>query len=74
MLNNVAIAPCQTLPFDKKMILLISLVFSLAVFGFWMNIVGNPHVVETVIGLVIAITVGVLVNRSLKKTFNKEKS
>jgi multisubunit Na+/H+ antiporter MnhE subunit len=54
------------------MILLISLVCSLAIFGFWMNIVGNPHVVETVLGLVIAITVGVLVNRSLKKLFSKK--
>ena len=56
------------------MILLISLVCSLAVFGFWMNIVGNPHVVETVIGLVIAITVGVLVNRGLKQVFSKKKN
>ena len=56
------------------MVLLISLVCSLAVFGYWMNIVGNPHVVETVLGLVISIVVGVMVNRSLKKTFNKKKN
>ena len=39
-----------------------------------MNIVGNPHVVETVIGLVIAITVGVFVNRGLKQVFSKKKN
>ena len=33
---------------------LVSAVAGLAVFGFWMSIVGNPHVVETVIGLVIS--------------------
>jgi len=37
---------------------LISLVAGLAVFGFWMSIVGNPHVVETVIGLIIGGYVG----------------
>jgi len=33
-------------------------VIGLAIFGVWMNIVGNPHVVETVIGLVIATSGG----------------
>lgn len=37
---------------------LISLVAGLAVFGLWMSIVGNPHVVETVIGLIIGGYVG----------------
>ena len=49
---------------------LISIICALAVFGFWMNIVGNPHVVETAIGLVIAITVGFFVNKGLKQAFS----
>ena len=31
----------------------IGIIAGLAVFGGWMSIVGNPHVVETVIGLII---------------------
>ncbi len=42
---------------------LIALVAALAVFGVWMRIVGNPHVVETCIGLVLASAVGVWVYR-----------
>lgn len=38
---------------------LIALVIWLAIFGMWMKVVGNPHVVETVIGLVLA-TIGAL--------------
>jgi putative flippase GtrA len=36
----------------------LGLVTALAVFSGWMNIVGNPHVVETVIGLVLAVIAG----------------
>lgn len=58
----------------KGIITLTSIIAALLVFGFWMNIVGNPHVVETVMGVIISITVGVLVNRSLKNIFGlKEK-
>jgi hypothetical protein len=32
-----------------------------AVFYFWIRMVGNPHVVETVIGLVLALIVGIWV-------------
>jgi hypothetical protein len=35
----------------------LAIIAALAVFGFWMNIVGNPHVVETVLGLAIAVGV-----------------
>ena len=35
-----------------------ALIAGLAVFGVWMTIVGNPHVVETVIGLLLAIVAG----------------
>lgn len=35
-----------------------ALIAGLAVFGVWMMIVGNPHVVETVIGLLLAVVAG----------------
>jgi hypothetical protein len=38
-----------------------------AVFGGWMSIVGNPHVVETTIGLVMATGAGMWVYLSLNK-------
>ena len=41
----------------------IGLIAALLVFVGWISLVGNPHVVETVIGLVIAAVVGVLVYR-----------
>jgi hypothetical protein len=46
---------------------LIGIIAGLVVFGFWMNIVGNPHVVETAIGLVIGIGVGFWVYKQLAK-------
>lgn len=45
----------------------IGLVVALAVFGIWMSIVGNPHVVETVIGLVLAIIAGVWAYRVCRR-------
>jgi hypothetical protein len=45
---------------------LVGLICGLIFFGFWMNIVGNPHVVETVIGLVIAGAVWFVVRRTFK--------
>jgi len=41
----------------------VGLIAALLVFVGWISLVGNPHVVETVIGLVIAATVGVFVYR-----------
>lgn len=37
---------------------LIGLITGLAVFLGWLSLVGNPHVVETVIGLVLALISG----------------
>ena len=37
---------------------LVGLVLGLVVFAIWMNIVGNPHVVETAIGVVLALVAG----------------
>lgn len=31
----------------------------MAVFILWLSVVGNPHVVETVIGLVLAVVAGI---------------
>lgn len=40
---------------------LLGLVAALVVFSGWMSIVGNPHVVETVIGIVLSIFAGFFV-------------
>jgi hypothetical protein len=37
---------------------ILGLVAALTVFSAWLSVVGNPHVVETVIGLVLAATAG----------------
>lgn len=37
---------------------ILGLVTALAVFSVWLSVVGNPHVVETVIGLVLAAVAG----------------
>lgn len=37
---------------------LIGIIVGLVVFSIWLNVVGNPHVVETVIGLVLAVIAG----------------
>jgi uncharacterized membrane protein YqjE len=38
---------------------LLGLVAGLATFVLWLSIVGNPHVVETVIGLILALVAGI---------------
>jgi len=38
-----------------------------SVFLFWLSLVGNPHVVETVIGLVLGIAVGLFVWLKLRR-------
>lgn len=43
----------------------VATVAALAVFAVWMSAVGNPHVVETVLGLVIAGAVGLFVWRKM---------
>jgi hypothetical protein len=37
---------------------ILGVVASLAVFSGWLSVVGNPHVVETVIGLLLAVIAG----------------
>jgi len=49
---------------------LVGLVVALAVFGLWMQVVGNPHVVETVIGLLLASIAGVWTYRRVR-TFGR---
>ena len=48
---------------------LIGLVAGLAVFALWMSNVGNPHVVETIIGVVLALVVWFYVTRTLRRIF-----
>ena len=50
---------------------LLGIIAGLAVFGFWMSIVGNPHVVETAIGLIIGVGVGVWIYKQLAKIGKK---
>ena len=50
---------------------LLSVVIALLLFLGWMRLVGNPHVVETVIGLVIAVVAGLWVHSRLKKAFGR---
>lgn len=49
---------------------LIGLVAGLAVFALWMSNVGNPHVIETIIGVVLALVVWFYVTRTLRRIFS----
>ena len=51
------------------MLRLIAFIAGLLVFLGWIRLVGNPHVVETIIGLVLWVGVGIWVYVSLKKAF-----
>ncbi|MGV0960065.1 MAG: hypothetical protein ACOYB1_09515 [Limnohabitans sp.] len=44
---------------------LLAAIAALIVFVLWMRMVGNPHVIETVIGLIIAIAAGIWTARKL---------
>lgn len=44
----------------------VGLLASFVVFVAWMRIVGNPHVVETVIGLIISLFIGFWVASKVK--------
>jgi len=45
----------------------LALVAALIVFSGWLSIVGNPHVVETIIGLVLAVTASIWSYIELRK-------
>ena len=49
---------------------LIGLVAGLAVFALWMSNVGNPHVIETIVGVVLALIVWLYVTRTLRRIFS----
>jgi len=51
----------------------IAIIIGLIIFGLWMSIVGNPHVVETVIGIIIGIVGGFFSYRELNKLFSSSK-
>jgi putative flippase GtrA len=44
----------------------VGLVVALLVFVAWIGLVGNPHVVETIIGLIIAVVSGFWVSRKFR--------
>jgi hypothetical protein len=44
----------------------LSIVVGMGVFIIWISIIGNPHVVETVIGLVLALVAGLWTYWKLK--------
>jgi len=45
----------------------IGLIVGLAAFTGWLSIVGNPHVVETVIGLVLGVGAGLWVHFNVRR-------
>lgn len=45
----------------------LALVVALLVFSGWLSVVGNPHVVETVIGLILAAVAGTWAYIELRK-------
>jgi len=54
----------------KTLALPLSVVIGIILFILWMNMVGNPHVVETVIGLIIGLVAAVVAWRSLTWALN----
>ena len=50
---------------DVKISTVVAVILGLLFFGIWMSIVGNPHVVETVIGLVMALGIGLWAYRMM---------
>lgn len=51
---------------------LLGLIAGLIVFCLWHRVIGNPHVVETIIGLVLAISAGVWIYVKSNKFFRKK--
>jgi len=49
------------------MAMALGIIAGLVVFSIWMNIVGNPHVVETVLGVAIAVITGVFVKTKVSR-------
>ena len=52
---------------------ILGIISCLIAFGIWMNIVGNPHVVETVLGIIISIGLGLTVYRETNKLVKRFK-
>lgn len=49
------------------MYMVVSVVVGALVFAGWMSVVGNPHVIETSIGLVLAVVAGIWSYVQLRK-------
>lgn len=45
----------------------VAVAFGLAVFLLWQEVVGNPHVIETIIGVILAVIVGLWVYALLRR-------
>lgn len=60
----------EPFPWGCQMAKFIGAVVAFAVFFGWMSLVGNPHVVETVIGLAFALVAGAFVYWKLRKFGN----
>jgi hypothetical protein len=54
------------------MIKYLSIIIGLSIFGFWMSIIGNPHVIETIIGVTIGIVGGIFSFKELNKLFKTQ--
>lgn len=46
---------------------IIALIIALLVFLAWLSVIGNPHVIETILGLIIAVTAGAWAYIKLRK-------
>jgi len=44
----------------RKISMIIAIIVSVVIFMGWMILVGNPHVVETILGLIISTIIGVM--------------
>ena len=53
--------------FIRKSAAFVGIISGLVIFGIWMNIVGNPHVAETAMGILIASGIGIFVWFKLRK-------
>jgi hypothetical protein len=53
--------------FVRKSAVFVAIIVALIIFGIWMNIVGNPHVAETSMGVLISVGIGFYVWHRLRK-------
>lgn len=49
----------------ERFAFIISWIIGISVFVCWMLLVGNPHVTETIIGLIISVVIGIWINHKI---------